>query len=92
MRLCMTVYNKPHVVTAFFLEAIKMAEWFQCKLSFKSSEAPEDWVGTTAFLPMGLGPALELEINVEGPGSETALQLIQYLMQKQFAAAQFSGN
>jgi phosphotransferase system HPr-like phosphotransfer protein len=92
MKLCMTVFNKPHIITAFYMEAAKMADWFQCRLKVQYADTSKDWLDASGILPVGFGPSMELEITVEGDGSEEVLEMIRYLMKRQFCEARFSGN
>jgi hypothetical protein len=92
MKLRISVFNKPQVITVFLPEAIKIAEWFDCTIQINDHcPVPALPVGLD-FLPVRAGRIAELEIAVQGNEAGEALRAIRSCMSRCFSEVNFQMN
>lgn len=85
MKLNITVFNKPEVVAGFFIEVIKVSEFFRCRMAIANGTEKEGSLDGLALLTVKPGGTTDLEIIANGADSERALQAVRYLMQQRFS-------
>ncbi len=93
MKLCIKVFNKPEVLTAFFLEALKVGEMFECRLDItpQGGKQPEVF-DFLEFIPIRLGAVAELEVTAQGGDPMRALEAVRCLIESRFKNEFFQLN
>jgi hypothetical protein len=92
MKICVAFLNKPQIATGFFLEALKVADQFHCRLGMRFINQRNVFPEGFHLLPIELGRVPELEIAVDGDHAGKAMDAIRSLMARQLSDAAFDVN
>lgn len=84
MKLNITVFNKPEVLAGFFVEVMKIAEFFRCRMAIANGTEVQGSLDPLELLMMKQGKSAELEIIATGPDSQKALEAVRSLMLQRY--------
>ena len=92
MKLNITVFNKPEVLAGFFVEVMKIAEFFRCRMAIATGTEGGASLDPLELWMMKQGKTTELEIVATGPDSQKALEAVRSLMVHRYTEGVYQLN
>ncbi len=92
MKLHVTVWNKPEVLTAFLLDAFKAAELYGGRLSVHYGGPVQSPLEGSDFFLLQAGEMADLEIGAQGEEAGKILEAVRRLMRWRYGDSFYFQN